>query len=189
MSTGRYQEFDPLTPEEFAALERSILDGGVQVAISSTSTGTCSLGTTASRSAKDTKSTDFRRLSRPGSSRGRKATLRPIFNMARRSLSARKVQGSRSGIDSNGAPSIADRLIAQALGVDHKTVGRVRANRSHHGEVPQVGAARSDLMACNTKRPTSQNRPTQTVGKFPSDLNGSSPRGRSTHRWRTSSLT
>lgn len=32
-ANGKYQEFDTLTPKEFAALERSILDRGVDVAI------------------------------------------------------------------------------------------------------------------------------------------------------------
>ena len=32
-ATGKYQQFDPLTPEDFAALEKDILERGVMVAI------------------------------------------------------------------------------------------------------------------------------------------------------------
>ena len=57
--------------------------------------------------------------------------------MARRSLSREQVRKQICNRLKRN-PEHSDRLIAQALGVDHKTVGRVRAEMESCGEVPQV---------------------------------------------------
>lgn len=135
MST--YQEFDPLSPEEFAALERSILDRGVQVAIVFDENGNVLDGHNRLKICQKHGITDYPTTVKGGLSEDEKRNYAQSLNMARRSLSREQVNKQiRNRLKRN--PEHSDRLIAQALGVDHKTVGRVRAEMESGGEVPQV---------------------------------------------------
>jgi ParB-like chromosome segregation protein Spo0J len=136
-ASGKYQEFDPLSPEEFAALERSILDRGVQVAIVLDEHGNVLDGHHRLAICKKHKITDYPTTVKAGLSEEEKRNYAQSLNMARRSLSREQVQKQiRNRLKRN--PEHSDRLIAQALGVDHKTIGRVRAEMELSGEVPQV---------------------------------------------------
>ena len=137
MSAGKYQEFDPLTPEEFAALERSILDRGVEVAIVLDEHGNVLDGHHRLVICKKHGITDYPTTVRAGLSEDEKRNFAQSLNMARRSLSRDQVQRQvRNRLKRN--PQHSDRMIAQEMGVDHKTVGRIRAEMESSGEVPQV---------------------------------------------------
>jgi ParB-like chromosome segregation protein Spo0J len=134
---GKYQEFDPLSPEEFAALERSILDRGVDVPIVLDEVGTVLDGHHRLAICKKHGITDYPTIVKAGLSEEEKRNLAQSLNMARRSLTRdQKQRQIRNRLKRN--PEHSDRLIAQSLGVDHKTVGRVRGEMEAGGEVPHV---------------------------------------------------
>ena len=134
---GRYQEFEPLSPEEFAALERSILDRGVEVPIIFDESGDVIDGHHRLKICKKHNITNYPSIVRSGLSGDEKRDLAQSLNMARRSLTREQRQEQiRNRLKRN--PGQSDRLIAQALGVDHKTVGRIRASMVSGGEVPHV---------------------------------------------------
>jgi ParB-like chromosome segregation protein Spo0J len=136
-ATGKYQEFDPLTPEEFAALEQSILDRGVEVAIVLDEDGNVLDGHHRLKICEKHGITNYPTTIKAGLSEDEKRDFAQSLNMARRSLSRDQVQRQvRNRLKRN--PEHSDRLIAQAMGVDHKTVGRIRAEMETGGEVPQV---------------------------------------------------
>ena len=136
-ANGKYQEFEPLSPEEFAALERSILDRGVEVPIIFDEAGSVIDGHHRLKICKKHNITNYPTIVRGGLSDDEKRDLAQSLNMARRSLSREQRQEQiRNRLKRN--PGQSDRLIAQALGVDHKTVGRIRAEMVTGGDVPHV---------------------------------------------------
>ena len=136
-ANGKYQEFDPLAPEEFAALERSILDRGVDVPIILDENGNAIDGHHRLKICKKHGITNYPTIVKVGLSDDEKRDLAQSLNMARRSLSReQRREQIKHRLKRN--PQQSDRLIAQSLGVDHKTVGSVRAAMSEGGELPHV---------------------------------------------------
>ena len=135
---GYYQEFDRLTPEEFAALEHDILERGVQVPIVFDESGNVLDGHHRLSICQKHGITDYPREVKRGLSEEEKRDLAQSLNMARRSLT-RKQRQQQIKNRLQRHPEHSDRKIAQALGVDHKTVGRLRKQLESTGEVPQVG--------------------------------------------------
>lgn len=134
---GRYQEFGRLTPEEFAALERSILGRGVEVAIVFDEHGNVLDGHHRLTICEKHGISDYPTTIRTGLTEDEKRDYAQTLNMARRNLSREQKQKQvRNRLKRN--PEHSDRLIAQALGVDHKTVGRIRTEMESGGEVPHV---------------------------------------------------
>lgn len=134
---GLYQEFEPLTAEEFAALERSILERGVEVPIILDEDGNPLDGHHRLAICQKHGITDYPTIVKAGLSEDEKRNLAQSLNMARRSLSREQKQVQvRNRLKRN--PEQSDRLIAQELGVDHKTVGRVRGQLESAGEVPRL---------------------------------------------------
>ena len=135
---GCYQEFDRLTPEEFAALEHDILERGVQVPIVFDESGNVLDGHHRLAICQKHGITDYPREVKRGLSEEEKRDLAQSLNMARRSLTRKQRQHQiKNRLQRH--PEHSDRKIAQALGVDHKTVGRLRKQLESAGEVPQVG--------------------------------------------------
>jgi ParB-like chromosome segregation protein Spo0J len=166
--TGKYQEFDPLTPEEFAALERSILDRGVEVAIVFDEDGNVLDGHHRLAICKKHGVTDYPTTVRAGLSEDEKRDFAQSLNMARRSLSRDQKQNQiRNRLKRN--PQHSDRLIAQAMGVDHKTVGRIRAEMETGGEVPQVDR-KIGLNGMQYKSPSKPKLADAEGGKVPQRL-------------------
>ena len=136
---GRYQEFDPLNQEEFAALEQDILIRGVQVPIVFDEYGNIIDGHHRLAICKKHGITDYPKIVKTGLSEDEKRDYAQSLNMARRSLTRQQRQDQiRNRLKRN--PDHSDRSIAQGLGVDHKTVGRLRRDMETTGEVPQVDA-------------------------------------------------
>ena len=134
---GKYQEFDPLTPEEFVALENDILERGVLVPIEFDDVGNVIDGHHRLQICEKHGITDYPSVTRTGLTDDQKRDHAQTLNMARRSLS-REQRRKQIQNRLKRHPEYSDRKIARGLGVDHKTVSVVRQEMEHVGEIPQV---------------------------------------------------
>ena len=134
---GKYQEFDPLTPEEFVALEIDILERGVLVPIEFDEDGNVIDGHHRLQICEKHGITDYPSVIRTGLTEEQKRDHAQTLNMARRSLS-REQRRKQIQNRLQRHPDYSDRKIARGLGVDHKTVSAVRQELEHVGEIPQV---------------------------------------------------
>lgn len=136
-ATGPFQEFESLTPEEFHALENDILENGVQVPIIFDEDGRVIDGHHRLTVCQKHGITNYPRDVRTGLTDDEKKDLAQSLNMSRRSLTREQRQRQiQNRLQRH--PEHSDRKIASALGVDHKTVGRIRKQLESSGEVPQV---------------------------------------------------
>ena len=138
-ATGKYQLLDPLSSEDFAALEADILERGVMVPIEFDEDGNVIDGYHRHMICQKHGIKDFPSIVRKGWTEEQKRTHARRMNLARRQLN--RDQRRRLIEDElRESPDATNRKIAAALGVDHKTVGSVRERLEADGEIPQVEA-------------------------------------------------
>jgi len=136
-ATGPYQLLDPLSPEDFKALEADILERGVMVPIELDEDGNVLDGYHRLLICEKHKISDYPKVIRRGWTEEQKRTHARRMNLARRHLT-REQRRELIKDQLREAPDQTDRKIAAQLGVDHKTVGKVRGKLEQGGEVPQV---------------------------------------------------
>lgn len=133
----KYQEFDPLEPEAFAALEKDILENGVLVEIVFDEAGNVLDGHHRMEICQKHDITDYPSKIVSGLSEDEKRDYAQSVNSIRRHLTReQKRKQVRNRLKRH--PDHSDRRIAQALGVDHKTVAAVRKEMVGGGEIPHV---------------------------------------------------
>lgn len=137
LATGPYQLLDPLTPEEFAALEADILERGVMVAIEFDEDGNVIDGHHRYMICQKHGITDYPSVIRRGWTEQQKRAHSRKSNLFRRHLTRER---RRELIEDQlrETPADSDRAIAKSLGVDHKTVGAARRELEGSGEIPHL---------------------------------------------------
>lgn len=134
MSTVLFQTMPPLSPDEYAQLESSCLEHGIQVPIIVDENGTVIDGHHRQKIAQEhgiylpTETRDT--LTDP-----EKTTLSISLNIDRRQLS-REQRRAIIAASLRADPNLSDRGHAARTGVDHKTVGAVRRNLDQVGNFP-----------------------------------------------------
>lgn len=135
-----YQVMPELTPEEYAELKADIALRGVMVPIEYDEAGNVLDGYHRLRICGELGITDYPRIVRAGMSEAEKLTHARKLNMARRHLTQEQKRGLiREQLKET--PEQSDRQIAQALGVDHKTISVQRRGMEAGGEIPQLDAS------------------------------------------------
>jgi hypothetical protein len=135
-ATGPYQTFDPLSAEEFAALEADILERGVLVPIEFDEDGNPLDGHHRLAICQKHGITDYPSVVRYGLSEKEKLAHARKLNMARRHLTREQKQEQiRQALMENSGDS--DRKIAKSLQVDHKTIANYRRRLEEGGEIPR----------------------------------------------------
>jgi len=136
-ATGPYQLLDPLSEEDFAALEADILERGVLVAIEFDEDGNVLDGHHRLAICKKHGIEDYPKIVRTGWTEEQKRTHSRRMNLARRQLT-REQKRSLIEAELRETPSSSNRKIARLLGVDHKTVASLRTKLAAGGEIPHV---------------------------------------------------
>src|SRR5271165_1096967 len=137
---GAYQVMPDMTPEEFAALKADIATRGVISPIDIDETGAILDGHNRYRAW-----TELQRnepppvIVRAGLSEEEKRSFAFRQNIKRRHLSRVQIQGLIER-ELKDRPDRSDRKIGADLGIDHKTIGRLRRGLNATGEVPQLDA-------------------------------------------------
>lgn len=137
---GKYQLLPPLSAEDYAALEASIVAHGVLVPVEYDEAGEIIDGHHRVAVCQSLGLVDWPRFVRRGLSEPEKRTLSRELNVSRRHLSTAQKQALIAG-QLRDTPSISSRAIAAMLGVHHTTVQTVRSKLvdggeiSHHDEV------------------------------------------------------
>ena len=131
----KYQLLPRLSPEEFASLERSIIEHGVLVPVEYDETGEIIDGHHRVEICESLGLVDWPRFVRKGLSEIDKRKLSRELNFARRHLTTAQKQAVIAD-QLRDTPSISSRAIAAMLGVDHKTVSSVRRGLVDGGEIP-----------------------------------------------------
>jgi len=134
---GPYQLLDPLSPEDFAALEADIFERGVMVPIELDEDGNVLDGYHRLLICEKHNITDYPKVIRRGWTEEQKRTHARRMNLARRHMTREQRRKLIEG-ELRESPGATNRKIAAQLGVDHKTVGKVRKGMEARGEVPQV---------------------------------------------------
>ena len=142
-ATGPYQLLDPLSPEDFAALEADIVERGILVAIEFDENGKVLDGHHRLAICDKHGITDYPRIVREGWTEEQKRTHSRRMNLARRQLTR---QQKRKLIEDKlkETPTESNRKIAKLLGVAHKTVASARARLVSGGEIPHVSSVSGD---------------------------------------------
>ncbi len=136
-ATGPYQLLDPLSEEDFAALEADILERGVLVAIEFDEDGNVLDGHHRLAICKKHDIEDYPKIVREGWTEEQKRTHSRRMNLARRQLT-REQKRSLIAAELKEMPTNSNRKIAKLLGVDHKTVASLRTKLASVGEIPHV---------------------------------------------------
>jgi N6-adenosine-specific RNA methylase IME4 len=139
MTPEKYQLLPPLSPEDRASLEASIIAHGVLVPVEYDENGNILDGHHRVAICESLGLVDWPRFIRRGLSEPEKRTLAREFNISRRHLSTSQKQAVIEG-QIRDTPSLSARAIAAMLAVDHKTVGAVRERLESTGEIPQLEA-------------------------------------------------
>ena len=140
-ATGPYQLLPPLSAEDYAALENSIIANGVLVPVEYDETGNILDGHHRVAICQGLGLVDWPRFVRKGMSEDDKRAHARALNLSRRHLStAQKRDIIEAQLKDN--PSISSRAIAARLGVNDKTVGSVRRQLESTAEIPQLAATR-----------------------------------------------
>ncbi|MCA0278471.1 MAG: ParB N-terminal domain-containing protein [Proteobacteria bacterium] len=140
---SRYQLLPPLSAEEYAALERSIIEHGVLVPVEYDEAGEILDGHHRVAICESLGLADWPRFVRKGLSEAEKRKLSRELNVSRRHLTTAQKQAVIED-QLRETPSISSRAIAAMLGVHHSTVETVRKRLvdggeiSHHDEVTGV---------------------------------------------------
>lgn len=144
-----YQLFDPLSPEDYAALRDDIARRGVLVPVELDEHGHILDGHHRVQIAEEL-GIDFPRIIRPGLSEAEKREHVRSLNLFRRHLT-REQRRSIIADQLRETPEQSNRQVAATLGVDHHTVSTVRDNLAQTGEIPQLERTRG---ADGKTRPT-----------------------------------
>jgi ParB-like chromosome segregation protein Spo0J len=150
----KYQLLPELDPESFAALKADIAARGVIVPVLVDEFGAIIDGHNRARACRELGINDYPVEVRSGLSEADKRTLARKLNVLRRHLSREQVR-QLIGDQLRDTPEWADRRIGRELGVDHKTVGAVRADLGSTGEIPQL---EKTLGGDDKARPAKQSR-------------------------------
>lgn len=130
----KYQLLPPLSAEEFAALEKSIIAHGVLVPVEYDEAGEIIDGHHRVEICESLGLVDWPRFVRKGLSETDKRALSRELNFARRHLTSAQKQDVIAD-QLRGTPSISSRAIAGMLGVHHSTVETVRKRMVYGGEI------------------------------------------------------
>jgi len=133
----KYQVLPPMPPEQFAALKADIAERGVLVPIDVDEEGHILDGHHRYRACVDLKITDFSTIVRPGMSEEDRRMFARKSNMLRRHLTREQVR-QLIAEQLKDTPNWANSRIAQALGVDDKTVATVRSQMEATSEIPKL---------------------------------------------------
>ncbi len=131
----KYQLLPPLSPEEYQALERSIIEHGVLVPVEYDEAGEIIDGHNRVAICESLGLVDWPRFVRKGLSEAEKRKLSRELNVSRRHLTTAQKQAVIAD-QLRDTPSISSRAIAAMVGVDHKTVASVRRKLVDGGEIP-----------------------------------------------------
>jgi N6-adenosine-specific RNA methylase IME4/ParB-like chromosome segregation protein Spo0J len=131
----KYQLLPPLSAEEYASLEVSIIAHGVLVPVEYDEDGEILDGHHRVAICESLGLVDWPRFVRKGLSETDKRKLARELNVSRRHLSTAQKQAVIAD-QLRDTPSISSRAIAGMLGVDHKTVSSVRSRLVEGGEIP-----------------------------------------------------
>jgi len=134
---AKYQLLPPLSPEEYQALERSIIEHGVLVPVEYDEAGEIIDGHNRVAICESLGLLDWPRFVRKGLSEVDKRKLARELNVSRRHLTTAQKQAVIAD-QLRDTPSISSRAIAAMVGVDHKTVSTVREKLISIGEIPQL---------------------------------------------------
>lgn len=137
--TSPYQLLPPLSPDDYAALEESIIAHGVMVPVEYDEAGNILDGHHRVAICESLGLVDWPRFVRKGMSEEDKRAHARALNLARRHLSSAEKRGVIEA-QLKETPSISARAIAARLKVDHKTVTAARARLEETGEIPQTEA-------------------------------------------------
>ncbi|WP_274426773.1 MT-A70 family methyltransferase [Chelativorans sp. YIM 93263] len=133
----KYQLLPPLSTEDYAALEASIVEHGVLVPIEYDDAGNILDGHHRVQICESLGLVDWPRLVRKGLSDPEKRTIARELNVSRRHLTSAQKRDLIEG-QLRDTPSISSRAIAAMLGVDDKTVATVRRRLESTAEIPQL---------------------------------------------------
>jgi hypothetical protein len=132
----------PLTPDERAALKEDIRANAVIMPVLEDEAGNVIDGFNRVEiwhelRAEGVKVPDYPRIIRPGLTDAEKRTLGRTLNVARRQLTSEQKR-QLIGDQLRDTPEQSNRQIAEALGVDDKTVGKRRRDLEGRAEIPHV---------------------------------------------------
>jgi len=137
---GAYQVMPDMTPEEFAALKADIATRGVISPIDIDETGAILDGHNRYRAWSELQRNEPPPvIVRSGLTEDEKRSFAIRQNIKRRHLTRAQMQGLIER-ELKDRPDRSDRKIGADLGVDHKTIGRLRRALNATGEVPQLDA-------------------------------------------------
>jgi ParB-like nuclease domain len=137
---GPYQLMPDMTPEAFAALKADIASRGVVTPIDVDETGAILDGHHRYRAWAELQRNELPPvIVRAGLSEAEKQSFAIRQNVHRRHLTRAQMQDLIER-ELKGRPDHSNRSIAADLGVDHKTIGRLRKALNATGEVPQLDA-------------------------------------------------
>ena len=147
-----FQHLPPLTPEEYSALEASILEHGILSPVITDENGVILDGHHRSRIAAE------HSLSCPkqivyGKTDTEKRTMALSMNLDRRHLN-REQKRALVAESVKADPTLSNREHAERTGVDHKTVQARRAELEGRGEIPHVSTRTDSLGREQPVRPT-----------------------------------
>jgi ParB-like chromosome segregation protein Spo0J len=137
MTVDPYQVLPDLPPEQFAALKADIAERGVMVAVEVDEHGQILDGHNRIRACRELGINDYPVVVRSGLSDVEKRIFARKANVLRRHLSRDQVR-DLIGAQLRETPEWANNRIAQALGVDDKTVATVRAGLIATSEIPKL---------------------------------------------------
>lgn len=151
--SAKFQALPPLTSEEYAQLEQSILESGVKVPILVDERGTVIDGHHRQQIAKQ------HNLPLPteicaGLTDTEKRSLALQLNVARRHLT-REQKRAVVAESIKADPQLSDREHGRRTGVDHKTVSAIRDGLEKSGEIPHF-SERIDPRSGNASQPASK---------------------------------
>ncbi len=132
----KYQLLPPLSADDYAALEASIVEHGVLVPVEYDEDGEILDGHHRVQICENLGLVDWPRFVRKGLSEPERRTLARELNVSRRHLTSAQKRELIEG-QLRDTPSISSRAIAAMLGVDDKTVSTVRRRLESTAEIPQ----------------------------------------------------
>ena len=130
-----YQVMPDPSPEDYAALEASIVEHGVLVPVEYDEAGNILDGHTRVAICEALGLVDWPKLVRKGLSESEKRAHARELNVPRRHLTREQKAGFVAD-QLRDVPSLSDRAIAAMMSVDHKTVARIRRDMEDGGEIP-----------------------------------------------------
>jgi ParB-like chromosome segregation protein Spo0J len=133
----KYQVMPELPQDEYEALKTDIAARGVMVAIELDEYGNTLDGHHRQRACRELGINDYPVVVRPGLTEAEKLTHARKANLLRRQLS-REQRRTLIAEELRDNPERSNRQIAEALSVDHKTVGAARERLQSTGEIPQL---------------------------------------------------